>query len=129
MLLLARCNNDCTAQCKDQWRKYAKVEYIEYTKDVVYVAKGKYDKSTPKEIPSVEEGHNKPLTKEGLDEPLAKDGNWLSTTMSPLPQGQLTAYVMQDDDEHLATRTWTSCQATINRSRVTYALQGNNEPS
>jgi hypothetical protein len=61
--------------------------------------------STPKEVASVEEGHNKPLAKEGSDKPLAKDGNWLRTTMSPLPQGQLAAYLMQDKDEHLATRT------------------------
>ena len=85
--------------------------------------------STRKEIASVDEGHNEPLAKEGNNKPLAKDGNWLSTKMSPLPQGQLTAYVMQDDDEHLATRTSTSCQATISRIRVVYTVQGNDEPS
>ena len=61
--------------------------------------------STPKEASSVEEGHNKSLAKEGNDEPLAKDGDWLTTMMSPLPQGQLAVYVMQDNNEHLATRT------------------------
>jgi hypothetical protein len=59
---------------------------------------------TPKEIASVEEGHNEPLAKEGNNEPLAKDGNWLSTTMSPLPQEKLAAYIMQDNNEHLTTR-------------------------
>jgi hypothetical protein len=39
----------------------------------------------PKEIASIKEGHNEPLTKEGDNEPLAKDGDWLNTTMSPLP--------------------------------------------
>jgi hypothetical protein len=50
--------------------------------------------SMPKEIASVKEGHNKPLAEEGNKEPLAKDYDWLSTTMSPLPQEQLAAYVM-----------------------------------
>ncbi len=59
----------------------------------------------PKEVASDMERHNKPLAKEGDNTPLAKDGNWLSTTMSPLPQGQLTVYLMQEDDEPLATRT------------------------
>ena len=85
--------------------------------------------STPKEIASVKEGHNKPLAKEGNNKPPAKDGNWLSTMMRPLPQGQLTAYVMQEDNEHLATRTCTSCQATIGRIRAAYAVQGNSKPS
>ena len=44
MLLFARCNDNRTAQCKDQWRKYPEVEYIEYAKDIVYVAKGEYGK-------------------------------------------------------------------------------------
>ena len=50
--------------------------------------------SAAKEVASVKEGQNEPFAKEGDDEPLAKNGNWLSTTMSPLPQRQLTAYVM-----------------------------------
>ena len=53
--------------------------------------------STPKEIASVKEDHNKPLSKEGNNEPLAKDSDWLSTTMNPLPQGQLATYIMQDN--------------------------------
>jgi hypothetical protein len=84
---------------------------------------------TPKETASVVEGYNEPLVKEGNNKPLAKDGNWLSTTMSPLPQGQFMAYVVQDNDEHLATRMCMSCQATISCIRVAYAVQGNNEPS
>ena len=60
--------------------------------------------STPKEVASIKDSHNEPLTKEGDDKPLAKDGDWLSMMMSPLPQGQLAAYVMQDGNEHLATR-------------------------
>jgi hypothetical protein len=58
----------------------------------------------PKEIASVKEGHNEPLAKEGNNKPLAKDGDWLSTTMSLLPRGQLAAYIMQDDYEHLTTK-------------------------
>ena len=58
-----------------------------------------------KEVASVEEGHNKPLAKEGDDKPLVKDDDWLSTAMSPLPQGQLAMYIMQDSNKHLATRT------------------------
>ena len=53
----------------------------------------------------MEEGHNKPLAKEGDDKPLVKDDDWLSTAMSPLPQGQLAMYIMQDSNKHLATRT------------------------
>ncbi len=67
---------------------------------------------------SIEEGHNKPLAKEGNGKPLAKDGDWLGTTMSPLPQGQLAAYVMQDDNEPLTTKGL----------RTAYAVQGNDEP-
>ncbi len=44
MLLFARCNDDPTMQCKDKRCKYTKVKYIEYTEDVVYVAKGEYGK-------------------------------------------------------------------------------------
>ncbi len=95
----------------------AKGKYIEYAKDVVYVAEGEYGEYA-KEDASVEEGHNGPLAKEDDDEPLAKDGDWLSTTMSPLPQGQLAAYVMQDDDEPLTTKGL----------RTAYAVQGNDEP-
>jgi hypothetical protein len=118
MLLFAGCDDDHTAPHDDQRRKYAKVEYGEYAEDGIYIAKGKYIECAEdgvydaegrygeyaKEAASVEEGHNEPLAKEGDDEPLAKDGDWLGTTMSPLPQGQLAAYVMQDDDEPLATR-------------------------
>jgi hypothetical protein len=81
----------------------AKGEYSEYAEDEVYVAKGEYSKNAEEDA-SVEEGHNEPLAKEGDDEPLAKCGDWLGTTMSPLPQGQLAAYVMQDDVKPLATR-------------------------
>jgi hypothetical protein len=124
MLSFAGCNNNHTAPLDDQRCKYAKVEYreyaedgvyiakgvyvakgkyIEYAKDGVYVTKGKYSEY-PKEDASVEEGHNELLSKEGDKEPLAKDGNWLGTTMSPLPQGLLAVYIMQDDNKPLATR-------------------------
>jgi hypothetical protein len=94
-----------------------KGKYIEYAKDLMYIAKGKYGKYA-KEDASVEEGHNKPLAKKGNDEPLAKDGDRLSTTMSPLPQGQLAAYVMHDNNEPLATKGL----------RTAYAVQGNDKP-
>jgi hypothetical protein len=42
----------------------------------------------------------------------------LGTTMSPLPQGQLAAYIMHCDDEPLAAKG----------NKVTYAVQGSNEP-
>ena len=61
--------------------------------------------STSQEVASVEEGQNEPLAKEGNNEPLAKDVDWLSTTMSPLPQRQLSAYVMWGSNKHLTTRT------------------------
>ncbi len=35
MLLFARCDGNCTTQCKDQRHKYVKVEYSEYTKDKI----------------------------------------------------------------------------------------------
>jgi hypothetical protein len=70
-----------------------------------------------KEDASIKEGHNEPLAKEGDNGPLAKDGNWLGTTMSPLPQGQLAAYVMQDDNEPIPTKGL----------RTVYAMQGNHE--
>ncbi len=82
----------------------AKSEYSKYAEDGMYSAKGKYSKNAKKDA-SVKEGHNELLSKEGDDEPLAKDGNWLGMTMSPLPQRQLAAYIMQDDNEPLATRT------------------------
>jgi hypothetical protein len=124
MLLCAGCDDDHIAPRDDQRCKYAEVDYgeyaedgmhiakgmyvakgkyIEYAKDVVYVAEGEYGEYA-KEEASVEEGHNEPLAKEGNDGPLAKDGDWLGTTMSPLPKGQLAAYVMQDDDEPLTTK-------------------------
>jgi hypothetical protein len=81
----------------------AKGKYIECANDVVYVTEGKYGEYA-KEDASIKEGHNEPLTKEGNNKSLAKNGDWLGTMMSPLPQGQLAAYVMQDDDEPLATR-------------------------
>ena len=42
MLLFARCNDDRTAQCNNQWHKYAKVEYGKYAEDRLYIAKGMY---------------------------------------------------------------------------------------
>jgi hypothetical protein len=90
MLLFAGCNNDHITPRNNQQREYAKVgygeyagkgvhvakgKYIEYAKDSVYVAKGEYGEYA-KEDASVEEGHNKPLTKEGNNKPLAKDGDW-----------------------------------------------------
>ncbi len=81
MLLFAGCNDDFTAPRDDQRCKYAKVEYGEYTKDGMYIAKGVYVAESrhgkyAKEAASVEEIHNKPLAKEDNDEPLAKDGDW-----------------------------------------------------
>jgi hypothetical protein len=64
----------------------AKGEYSEYAEDGVYVAKGEYSENAEEDA-SVEEGHNELRAKEGDDKPLAKDGDWLGTTMSPLPQG------------------------------------------
>jgi hypothetical protein len=131
MLLFTGCNNDHTAPHDNQQRKYAEVEYSEYAKDGMYIAKGKYIEC-PKDImydiegrygkyakedASIKEGHNEPLAKEGDNEPLAKDGNWLGKTMSPLPQGQLAMYVMQDNNEPLATKGL----------RTAYAMQGNNK--
>ncbi len=106
MLLCPGCDDDHIAPRDDWQRKYAEVEYDEYAKDCMYIAKGMYvakDKyieyaedivyvadgeygKYAKEDASVKEGHNKPLAKEGDDEPLAKDGDWLGTTMSPSPQ-------------------------------------------
>jgi hypothetical protein len=144
MLLFAGCDDDHTAPHNDQRRKYAEVEYgkyakdgvyiakgmyvakgkyVEYAKDVLYVTKGEYGKYA-KEDASVEEGHNEPLAKEGNDKPLAKDGDWLGTTMSPLPQGQLAVYVMQDNNKPLTTRASDRVRCGI---RAAYAMQGNNE--
>ena len=162
MLLFARCKGDRTAQCKDQWRKYAEVEYSKYAKEDVRAhqrrcvhcqghvhfqrqvhwvcqrwnvhcrKRAQWEcctacmflrastlstpkttctlprasmASMPKEVAFIKEGHNEPLVKEGNNKTLAKDGNWLSTTMSPLPQGQLAMYVMRGGHKHLATRT------------------------
>jgi hypothetical protein len=80
-----------------------KSKYSKNAEDGVYSAKGKYSKNAEKEA-SVKEGHNEPLSKEGDNKPHAKDGNWLGMLMSPLPQGRLAAYVMQDDNKPLATR-------------------------
>ncbi len=58
------------------------------------------------------------LPKKATTNPLPRMATGLGTTMSPLPQGQLAAYVMQDDDEPLA----------IKGLRAAYAVQGNDEP-
>jgi hypothetical protein len=132
MLSFAGCNDDHTAPHDNQRCKYAEVEYGKYAKDGMYIAKGKYIECAKdgmynakgrygeyaKEAASVEEGHNKPLAKKGDGEPLAKYGYWLGTTTSPLPQGQLAAYVMQDNKEPLTTKGF----------RTVYAVQGNNKP-
>jgi hypothetical protein len=135
MLSFAGCDDNHITPRNNQRRKYAEVKYskyakdgvyiakgvyvakgkyIEYVKDVVYSAKGKYSKNA-KEDASVKKGHNMPLAKEGNNVPLAKDGNWLGTIMSPLPQGQLATYVMQEDNEPLTTKGL----------RTAYAVQGN----
>jgi hypothetical protein len=94
-----------------------KGECSKYAEDSAYVAKGEYSENAEEDA-SVEEGHNKPLAIEGNNEPLAKDSNWLGMTMSPLPQGQLAAYVMQEDNEPLATKDL----------RTAYVVQGNDKP-
>jgi hypothetical protein len=95
----------------------AKGKYSKYAEDDVYSSKGKYSENAEEDEP-VKEGHNKPLAKEGNNEPLAKDGNWLGMTMSPLPQGQLAAYIMKDNNEPLATKG----------IRAAYNARGNNKP-
>jgi hypothetical protein len=42
----------------------------------------------------------------------------LGTTMSPLPQGPLATYIVQGDDDPLATKG----------NRVAYVVQGNDKP-
>jgi hypothetical protein len=104
MLLFAGCNDNHTAPRNNQRHKHAKVEYneyakddvyiaksmyvakgkyIEYAKDGVYVAEGKYGKYA-KEDASVKEGHNEPLAKEGNNKPLAKNGNRAGYGNEPL---------------------------------------------
>ncbi len=80
----------------------------------MYNAEGEYGKYA-KETASVEEGHNEPLA---MMRPLPRMATGLGTTMSPSLQGQLATYVMQDDNEPLATTGL----------RATYPVQGNNEP-
>jgi hypothetical protein len=138
-LLLTGFDNSHITPCDKQQRKYAEVGYSKYVKDNtqyiqdgvyvakglyskyaedgVYVAKGEYSKNAEEDA-SVKEGHNKPLTKEGNNKPLAKDGNWLGMTMSSLPQVQLAACVMQDDNEPLATKGLMTA----------YTVQGNDKP-
>jgi hypothetical protein len=137
MLLFARCDNDHTAPHADQRRKYAEVEYskyakgskyfakgvyvakgkyIEYAKDIVYATKGECGEYA-KEDTSVKEGQNKPLAKEGDNDPLANDGNWLGTTMSPLPQG---------NQPPMSCKTMTSLSP---QGQVTvYVVPGNDKP-
>jgi hypothetical protein len=95
----------------------AKGEYSKYAEDGVNITEGEYGKYN-KEDASIEEGHNEPLDKEGNDKPLAKDGNWAGYNNKPSLQGQLAMYVMQDDNEPLATKGL----------RAAYAVQGNNKP-
>jgi hypothetical protein len=59
-----------------------------------------------------------PFAKDSNDKLLPRMATGLGPTMSPLPQWQLAAYVMQDNDEPLATKSL----------RDAYAVQGNNEP-
>jgi hypothetical protein len=96
MLSFTGCNDNHIAPCYNQQHKYAKVGYVEYTrdgvyvaggmyiakgkyieyaKDGVYVAEGEYGKHA-KENASVKEGNNVPFVKDGNNEPLAKDGDW-----------------------------------------------------
>jgi hypothetical protein len=81
----------------------AKGKYIEYAKVVPYIAEGEYGEYA-KEDTSVKEGHNEPLAKKGTTNPLPRMATGLGATMSPLPQGQLAAYIMQDDNKPLVTR-------------------------
>jgi hypothetical protein len=117
MLSFAGCDDDHTAPCIDQRRKYAEVKYDEYAEDGVYIAKGVYVakgenseytedgvsvakgeySEYAKEDASVEEGHNEPLAKEGDDEPLAKNGDWAGCDDEPLATKSLgTAYKSKD---------------------------------
>jgi hypothetical protein len=138
MLLFAGCNNDHTAPCNNQWGKHAEVEfgeyakdrvyiakgmyiakgkYIKYAKDVVYVAKGEYGKNA-KEDASIKEGPTSLSPKKAMMNLLPRMATGLSATMSLSPQGQLAMHVMQDNDEPLATKGL----------RTVYAAQGNDGP-
>jgi hypothetical protein len=52
MLLFAECDNDHNVPCDDQWRKYAKVEYGEYAKYGVYIAKSKHSEYAKQHVHS-----------------------------------------------------------------------------
>ena len=69
----------------------------------MYDAKGAYGEYA-KLAAFVEEGNNEPFAKERNSKLLPMMVTGLGTTMSPLSQGQLAAYVMQDDDEPLTTK-------------------------
>ncbi len=75
----------------------------EYADDGMYDAEGEYGVYA-KQAAFVEEGDNEPFAKESDDELLPRMATGLGTTMSPSSQGQLAAYIMQDDDEPLATK-------------------------
>jgi hypothetical protein len=88
-----------------------------YAKDSVYITKGKYSKNA-KEASFIKEGDNGPLSKTATMNPLPRMATGLGVMMSLLPQGQLAMYVMQDDDEPLATKGL----------RTAYTVQGNDKP-
>ncbi len=136
MLSFAGCNDNCTTPRDDQRHKYAKVEYGEYVKDGVYIAKGMYVAEGrygeyAKEAASVEEGHNEPLANKGNDKPLAKNGYWAGCEDEPLVTraiGRVHHARGRRASCHKGKWPRTSCQATISRIRVAYAMWGNDEP-
>jgi hypothetical protein len=83
----------------------------------MYNAEGEYGKYA-KQAAFVKEGKDEPFVKESDDELLPRMVTGLGTAISPLPQGQLAVYIVQDDDEPLSTKGL----------RAAYAVQGKNKP-
>jgi hypothetical protein len=110
MLLFAGCNDNHIAPSYDQLHEYTKVGYGKYTGDGVYLAKGVYVPKG-KYIEYAEDGLYVAKGKYGnyvkedasIANPLPRMAAGLGTTMRPLPQGQLAAYVMQGNNEPLLT--------------------------
>ncbi len=118
MLPFAGCDNDHITPCKDQQSEYAKVGYAEYTGKGVTSPKGS-TASMPKTACTVPRASTartpvrpgssrrvstSPLPMRAKMNCLPRMATGLGMTMSPSPQGQLATYVVQGNNEPLATR-------------------------
>ncbi len=104
MLSFAECDDNHTAPWDDQRRKYAEGEYSKYAKDGVYVAESEHSEYAEQYVRS-----------------------WGRVQRVRL-RGSIRWEKQWRASRHKGKWQRTSCQATISRIRVAYAVRGNDEP-